>query len=78
MTAIRFVNQNQEFIDRTCEATRVIGAGGSLVPETYDEIDLTYNGDATIATVIYKLASVQIALLTLTYSGGNLTSVVRT
>lgn len=78
MAPIRYVNGNQEFIDRTCEATRVIGAGGSLVPETYDEIDLTYNGDATIATVTYKLGGAQIALLTLAYSGGNLTSVVRT
>jgi hypothetical protein len=50
----------------------------SLVPVEYDEIDLTYNGDGTVATAVYKSATVTVATLTLGYTSGNLTSVVRT
>lgn len=54
----------------------------SLVPARYDEIDLTYvaagNGAGEIQTVTYKLATVSIATLTLTYNASNkLTSVVK-
>ncbi len=55
---------------------------GSLVPTAYDEIDLTYvpsgNGAGQIATVLYKLATVLVATLTLSYDGSNnLISVVK-
>lgn len=49
-----------------------------LVPVEYDEIALTYNGDGTVATAIYKKATVTKATLTLGYTSGNLTSVTRT
>ena len=42
----------------------------------YDQIVLTYSGD-DIATVVYKLAGATIATLTLSYTSGNLTNVVK-
>ena len=48
----------------------------SLVPESYDELSLSYTG-ADLTTVVYKKDSVTIATLTLGYTSGNLTSVVR-
>jgi hypothetical protein len=55
---------------------------GQLVPDTYDEIDLTYvtsgNGTGEIETVTYKEDSSIIAVLTLSYdSNNNLINVVR-
>ena len=48
---------------------------GALVPENYDEIALTYvvagNGIGEIATSTYKLASVTIKTLTLSYDASN-------
>lgn len=49
-----------------------------LVPYEYDEIDLTYNTDGTIATAVYKKATTTVATLTLGYTSGSLTSAVRT
>lgn len=60
----------------------VISVGGTLVPERYDNIELTYvaagNGVGEIETVTYYLEAAQVALLTLSYDGSNrLISVVR-
>lgn len=59
-----------------------INLGGTLVPEQYDELDLTYvaagNGAGEIETVTYKLNTATIATLTLTYDAQNrITNVVR-
>ncbi len=43
----------------------------------YDEIAITYTG-SNISLVVYKLASVSVATLTLSYSGDNLIGVVKT
>jgi hypothetical protein len=56
---------------------------GSLVPEEYDEIDLTYvtagNGLGEIETVQYSKDGAAFALLTLSYdSSNNLINVIRT
>lgn len=53
---------------------------GSLVPVNYDELVISYVGATTdIATVVYKLATVTVATVTLTYDGSNrLIGVVRT
>ena len=64
-------------------ALKVRGIAGALVPERYDQIDLTYvpsgNGVGEIQTAVYKLATVTVATLTLSYNASNkLTSVVRT
>lgn len=63
------------------EATLASRLSGSLVPAAYDEIDLTYipsgPGTGQIGTAVYKLATVTIKTLTLTYDGSDrLSSVV--
>ena len=60
-----------------------IKVAGSLVPEKFDEIVLTYvsdggAADGEINTVVYRLDSVTIATLTMSYTGANLTGVART
>jgi len=61
--------------DPTYEAIDVVNIGGSLVPDLYDEIDLTYvtvgNGIGQIETATYKLSTLNIATLTLTYDSSN-------
>lgn len=68
--------------DEANSAMKTIGVGGSLVPQQYDEISLTYvaagNGVGEIETATYKLNSVTIATLTLSYNVANkLINVVR-
>lgn len=48
-----------------------------LVNQPYDEIALSYTG-TNLTGVVYKLAGVTVATLTLAYAGSTLTSVVRT
>lgn len=60
----------------------VVSLGGTLVPEKYDQIDLTYvaagNGVGEVETATYFLDGSQIAVLTLSYDASNrLSSVVR-
>lgn len=60
----------------------VVNLGGTLVPEKYDQIDLTYvtsgNGVGEVETATYFLEGNQIAVLTLSYDSSNrLASVVR-
>lgn len=50
--------------------------GNGLVPEAYDELVLSYSG-TDVTGVVYKLSGTTIATLTLGYTSGNLTSVVR-
>lgn len=69
--------------NQTIEALNVHNLGGNLVPDIYDEIDLTYvpsgDGAGQIQTTIYKLASLTVATLTLSYDSSNrLITVVRT
>lgn len=58
---------------------RVFNSGGSIpgfeIPH-YDSITLTYSG-SDVSTVIYKLSGDTVATLTLTYTDGNLTEVVK-
>jgi len=53
---------------------------GALVPTAFDEIDLTYitsgNGTGSIGTAVYKLATVTVKTLTLTYDASNRLSTV--
>jgi hypothetical protein len=48
-----------------------------LVNQPYDEIYLSYTG-TDLTGVVYRLSGVIVATLTLGYTSGNLTSVVRT
>jgi len=61
--------------DDNNEALSFVNAS-SLVPEKYDEMDLTYVGD-DLTQVVYKLASSTVATLTLSYSGGKLSNVIK-
>lgn len=59
-----------------------VNVTNALVTEPYDQVDLTYvaagNGAGEVETATYKLATVTVATLTLTYNGDNkLSSVVR-
>lgn len=64
----------------TTDATTVSRLSGSLVPAAYDEVDLTYitvgPGTGQIGTAVYKLATVTIKTLTLTYDGSDRLSTV--
>ena len=67
--------------DSDLKAKKVSLVNG-LVPEKYDQIDLTYitsgNGTGEIGTVIYKKDSETVATLTLSYDADNkLSSVVK-
>jgi hypothetical protein len=69
--------------DEAKAAVRVIGVGGTLVPDIYDDMVLTYivsgNGTGEIGTVTYSLLGDAVAVLTLTYDGSNrLIQVTRT
>lgn len=69
--------------DDAAQALKTIGVGGTLVPEEYDAIALTYvaagNGAGEIETVTFSKDGSPIALLTLTYDGVNrLSTVTRT
>lgn len=61
--------------DDTEEALKFSNISG-LVPESYDELTLSYSGSDLIG-VVYKKDTVTVATLTLAYTAGNLTSVVR-
>lgn len=54
-----------------------VSVANHLIPDAYDEIALTYTGD-DVTGAVYKQDGVTIATLTMTYTGANLTSVVRT
>lgn len=57
------------------QATVLTRLSGSLVPAAFDEVVLTYTGD-NITTAEYKLATVTVKTLTLSYTGDRLDSVV--
>ncbi|NDE09886.1 MAG: hypothetical protein EBZ95_04880 [Chitinophagia bacterium] len=69
----------KEGFDEANKALKTIGVGGTLVPEKYTSISLTYDGMGNIATVTYFNGLVQVGILTLSYDGSNrLMQVVRT
>ena len=49
----------------------------SMVNEKYDNISLNYTG-TKVTSVDYKIGSIKVATITLTYLGDNLQSVVKT
>jgi hypothetical protein len=72
----------KQVYDPASESLKVLTNGGSLVPDKYDELELTYigagPGAGQVGTVVYKLDGSTIATLTLTYDGSDrVISVVR-
>lgn len=65
----------KDVYDPGTSALKALVTGGSLVPDKYDEYALTYivagNGIGKVGTIVYKLATVTIATLTLTYDVSN-------
>lgn len=75
-------NVIRQVYDPPTESLKILGTGGTLVPDQFDEQDFTYvaagNGQGEIETVVYKLNSVTVATLTFTYDAQNrVTNVVR-
>lgn len=70
---IRNLNSAQDSVTVTGSVIQ----SAQLVPAVYNQIDLVYTG-TNVTTVTYKQAGVTVATLTLSYTGDNLTSVVRT
>lgn len=68
----QIVDGSGNVIGSSNNSLKTILTGGNLVPDRYDDIVITYVGATTrIATVVYKLATVIIATLTLTYDGSS-------
>jgi hypothetical protein len=65
----------RDVYDFPTKSLQILPAGGTLVPDKYDDIVLTYvpsgNGVGQIQTVTYKLSGGTIATLTLTYDSSN-------
>ena len=59
------------------EPGQSISIANQLIPSAYDEIVLSYTG-SNVTGVVYKSAGHTTSTLTLTYSGDNITRVVRT
>lgn len=59
------------------QVIRAYLSGGSLVPDRYDEIDMTYSSPGVMDTATYSLAGTEICTLTFTYDGTDVTNVVR-
>ena len=57
-------------------AVRVNGLGGGFISEEYDEMVLAYTA-SVLDSVVYKLASVTVATLTMSYTGADLTGIVK-
>lgn len=82
MSQLDYAQVIRTAFDDAAGALKVEAVSGSLVPDQYDSIELTYvvagNGVGEIETATYKLDGSAIATLTLTYDGSNrLSSVVR-
>lgn len=65
-----FAQVLKQSFDDSAQALKMLGIGGTLVPEKYDSIQLAYTGD-NLTEVTYKLAGSTVAVLTLAYDGSN-------
>lgn len=83
MTRLDYPQVLKKSYDEVNEALKTVGVGGTLVPDKYDYIELTYvsagAGSGQVETVVYKLSGSTVATLTLTYNAQNkLATVTRT
>lgn len=72
--AITLETTQQQVLSQLQSGTLVLN---QLMPKKYDDIALSYTG-TDLTGVVYKSLGVTVATLTLTYSSGNLTHIVRT
>lgn len=73
-TAVESIDTKSSDLANIKNRLNVMASG--LVPEVYDEIALSYTGE-DLTGVVYKLSSSTVATLTLAYSNGKLTGVVK-
>lgn len=59
------------------QVIRAYLSGGTLVPDRYDEVEMTYAGPGIVETITYSLQGVEICTLTLTYDGDDVTNILR-
>jgi hypothetical protein len=64
-----------ELVDANGNAITSFPAG-LAIPE-HDDIQITYDDDGNIATVVYFNDGATVATLTLTYTSGNLTRIIK-
>lgn len=61
--------------DKTLEVFNVRNIAGQLVPEVFDEVQLSYivsgNGTGELGTIVYKLSSIIIATVQLSYDSNS-------
>lgn len=59
------------------QVIRAYLSGGSLVPDRYNEINMTYSSPGVMDTATYILNGVELCTLTFSYAGDDITNVVR-
>jgi len=72
----RLIDNEQLTVGAQTVFRQRVSIGNVLVDVSYDEIALGYTG-SDLTTVTYKKGGTTVATLTLGYTSGNLTSVVR-
>lgn len=72
----RLIDNEQLTVGAQTVFRQRVSIGNQLIDVSYDEIVLGYTG-SDLTSVIYKKASTTVATLTLSYTAGNLTGVVR-
>lgn len=83
VTSGEYAQAEKAALEKDSNGSRyLVGLINGFVPSSYNEISLTYvtsgNGIGEIETVVYKLDSVSVGTLTLSYnSSNNLSGVVR-
>ena len=81
-SAVKIIDNDNDVVSVTNNKLDVNSiVSNSLVPSAYDYISLTYNAGGNVATATYKTGGsggTTVAVLTLAYSGSNLTTVTKT
>lgn len=77
MSVAQILGANEENVASVdVQGALLVSLNSVLTPAAFDTIELGYTGN-DVTTVVYKLATVTVATLTLTYTTGLLTRVVR-
>lgn len=78
MSVAQILGEDEEHVAEVdSNRALLVSINSVLTPAKFDTIELGYTG-SDVTTVTYKLATVTVATLTLTYTSGNLTKVERT
>lgn len=72
-----FNETEQAVVPFRWDGTKFVAFMGDLVGGSFDSISFTYPG-GKLGTVVYKMGAVVVSTLTLSYTGSDLTSIVKT